>query len=481
MHFKLAKARCVSLTLQVFVTIVVGCSVFSASAAQWRLAPFLELSETYTDNIALQPAGEKVAEYVTQVNPGFSLSGKGRRINLLLNYRLQNLFYSEARNRNSSNHRLLASMDAELLREFLFLDANASLLQRIVNPDGDIGQGNIAFSSNRQNIATTTLSPYLKKKLGSWSQAEVRYTRSRIRSLDGLSRGSVSDAISGQLVDLKRAGRWFWRVDFSSRYVEYTARLRPDEQWKNISFSLDHRFSRKLSFNGVVGYEDNKYLRGSGVTTPKGGYWNIGINWRPIPRTNLVVGRGERYFGPVWNFNLAHRARRSTITGDYIYELSSRRQYLLDVPQFDPYGNPILDPDTSEQIISRDPVDEVFVRQRASLGVDYRTLKSTTALNIYTEYRDYQLSGREEEISGGALSWFWKFNRRDSLTIVLNSRRTDVVGEYLDRLLVSRTSFERKLGRHVVAALDARQTKRQRDSGNNYTENLLTVRLTMSW
>ena len=475
------KAEHILRAFHLFVTVGVGCSVFSVSAAEWELAPFVEISETYTDNLSLKPAGQEESEYVTQLNPGFRLTGTGRYLDLSFSYRLQNLFYSKASNRSNSNHQLLANMNTELLREFLFFDASASLLQRIIDPEGNIGQGNIAFSGNRRNVATVSLSPYLKTRIGSWSLAEVRYTRSRVRSLDGTAGDSVADAVSGQFANAKSLGRWSWQVGFSSRYVEYTTGLRPDERWKNIDLAADYRFSRKIDVRGTVGYEDNEYQRGGGITAPKGAFWNVTVNWHPTPRTNLVVGRGERYFGPAWNFNLEHRARRSTITGGYTHELSSRRQYMLDVSTFDQYSNPTLDSDTAAQAVGPIPVNEVFIRQRVSLGTDFRTLKSKTALNVYTEYRDYQLSGREEDIIGSSLSWLWNFNRRDSLTFATNTRRTDIVGEYLDRLLTLRASFERKFGRRLTTTFDARRTARERGIGSDYTENLLTARLTLNW
>lgn len=443
--------------------------------------PYVEASETYTDNLFLSSAGQEESEYVTQLNPGFRLTGRGRYVDFLFSYRLQNLFYSKASNRSNSNHQLLANADTELLRDFLFFDASASLLQRIIDPKGNIGQGNIAFSGNRRNVATVAWSPYLKTRIGSWSSVEIRYTQNRVRSLDGIAGDSVADAISARFANAKPLGRWSWQTEFSSRYVEYTTGLRADERWKSFDFIVGYRFSRKIDVSGTVGFEDNKYQRGGGVVIPKGTFWNVAVNWHPTPRTNLLIGRGERYFGPLWNFNLVHRTRRSTISGGYTHELSSRRQYMLDVSLFDQTGDPEFDPDTAAQTIGLTPLNEVFIRQRVSLGADFRTLKSKTALGIYTEYRDYQLSDRKEDIIGGSLSWLWSLNRRDSLIIAMNSRKTDVVGDYLDRLLTFRTSLERKLGRRVTTSFEARRTARERGIGTDYTENLLTARLTLNW
>ena len=453
----------------------------SAGAANWRLSPSLEVSETYTNNITLAPTGQEEAEFVTQLNPGFSVSGSGRRLSLSFNYQLQNLFYSRVKGRNNSNHQLLTNFNSELLGDMLYFDGNASYRQMVVDPDGDIGQGNISINGNRQNVATTGLSPYIKRRFGNWSQGELRYTRNTLRYIDGTYEDSVSNAFSGQLASAKRTARWTWNSRFSSRKVKYVTGLRPGETWQNIDFTMRYQFGRKLDLTGTAGYENNEYQRGLGVSAPSGGYWNVGMVWRPTPRTNLVLGRGERFFGNVWNLDLTHRGRRSSVGANYSHDLSSRQQSLFEIPLYDQDGNPILDPDTSEQVTGRIAVDEVYIRQRAVLNAEYRMLRATTTLEFHREFRDYQNSRTKEDITGGSLSWRWRFSRRASLSLNSRLEFRDVIDSYTDNLRASRASLERKLGRRVTAALDARRTQRERSNGNDYTENLLTARLSMRW
>src|SRR5688500_11955427 len=68
----------------------------SASAAEWTVLPLLNLSETYTDNVRFRPEGSETSDFVTQINPGFSLAGVGRRFNVSANYLMNNLIYAEA-------------------------------------------------------------------------------------------------------------------------------------------------------------------------------------------------------------------------------------------------------------------------------------------------------------------------------------------------------------------------------------------------
>ncbi len=459
-----------------------------AEAASWRFSPSLGLSETYTDNVALQAAGQEESDFVTQVNPGFSLLADGRRLDLSLNYRLQNKFYSKTKSRNYFNHQLLASFASEPIRNLLFFDGRASYRQVLTNPQGNIGQGNIAINSSQRDVATSSLSPYVKKQFGGWVLSELRYSRDTVNYINSQIFDSISNTITGRLSDAKPSDRWSWNMAFSSRKVTYFTELRrtdnrplPGEKWQYVDYTLDYTISRKLNFNATLGYENNEYLRSPGSTEPKGVYWNFGMVWRPTSRSTFIIGRGERYFGPAWNLNLTHSWRRSTVKANYLHDVSTRRENLLGVPLFDSNGNPILNPDTSDQLTGSVPVEGVFIRQRADFSMEYRTRKTTTSMDVFKEFRQYQVSDRDEMVDGGSLSWRWSLSRRASLTLGARLTLRDVRDNYLDKLLASSATFERKLGRQVSASIDARRTRRERSNSTGYTENLLIARLTMRW
>ena len=478
MHFGFLRVERIYQFLRPIVLAAIACTTLPVMAAEWRLAPFVEISETYSSNIALRPAGLEEDEYVTQINPGLSLRGESRRLRLSLFYQLQNLFYANVPGRNTSNQQMLGSFNSELVRQKLFFEGDTSYRQIVVDPQGDIGQGNISITGSRENIATTSLSPYFRTRVGGWSLAELRYSRDTVRYLDGRWNDSVSNEISGQLADANPLDRWTWDMSFFSRKVKYVTGVRPAETWQDIGYTLDYRLSRKFNVNARLGYENNEYQRGVGVAVPTGAYWNVGVTWRPTPRSNFVVGRGERYFGPVWNLDLTHRGRHSMVNASYINDLSTQQRALLEVPLFDQDGNPIIDPDTSEQVIGRIPYNEVFLRRLGQLSMEYRTLKSTTSARVYKEYREYQSSGRKEDIDGGTLSWRWGFSRQSSLILDGRIEFREVIDAYTDNFLATRATFERRIGQRLIMAADVRRTKRERNNGSDYTELLLVARLT---
>ncbi len=455
-------------------------------AASWEVKPFLEISGTYADNLYLQPAGQTKSDFVTQINPGVSLVGEGPRLDLRFDYRLQNLLYASSEKLNSSYQQILGAFDSELMKDLLYFDGDAAYRQMVVDPERDIGQGNISINTFRQNIATSRLTPYLKRRLGGWAESELRYSREAVRFLDGNSttytEDSVSDIVSGNLADARTADRWGWRLGFYSRKVKYTPGLRPRETWQNVRSSLDYLVGRKLSLNGTLGYEKNEYQRGGGVPALSGAFWTVGFDWRPSPRTSFRLSRGERYFGPVWNLELSHRGRRTEASASYIHDLNTRARTLVSVPVYDSNGNPVINPNTSEQLIGRIPVNEVFIRQLGQLNLEFRTRKSRSRVGIYREIRDYQQSGRQEDINGAFLAWRWSLTRRGSLNLESRFTLMDVavLNAYTDDMITSSVSYRKELGQKSTATVEYERTRRARSNTTDYSENLLAVRLIIS-
>src|SRR5450830_1196379 len=63
-------------------------------AAEWRFTPELTLRETYSDNITLAPSGSEQSGFVTEIAPGFTITGKGRRSQLRATYQARSINYS---------------------------------------------------------------------------------------------------------------------------------------------------------------------------------------------------------------------------------------------------------------------------------------------------------------------------------------------------------------------------------------------------
>ncbi len=486
--YKIARLRTeaapvVSRTL--FVLLILSASTV-AGAASWRFSPSLELSETYSDNITLRPAGKERSDYVTEVAPGFGLSADGRRLDFALNYRWQGLYYARDNGRNSAYHQLGASMSSILVKNLFFVDGNASYRQTLRTRGAAVGQGSIASTGNLRNILTTSVSPYLKRKLGGWAETELRYTQSSVFYPNGGGSDSFSNGVVFRLAGRKVTTRWSWALGYRAQRIDYreteqvsAVTRQGDVTTRQGDLQLGYRLSNRLGLNGQIGREENEYSRAAGISAPDGNFWNIGLNWQPSSRTQLSLGGGRRYYGRSWYLNLSHRGRHTTLSATYSEGVTTRRQYQLAL-RLDAAGQPIIDVNTQTLLWEVVPRDEVYIHRRAQLKYSYRTRRSTSSLSLYQERREYQESQVNETVRGVGIAWHWTPGRRVDFSV-----GTDLVlSEYSirpddDRRLAGHASLTRKLGRYMDTRLEARHTRR--DSGSDYTENLLSARLTLRW
>ncbi|HEB55848.1 MAG TPA: TIGR03016 family PEP-CTERM system-associated outer membrane protein [Gammaproteobacteria bacterium] len=449
-----------------------------AEAASWRFSPSLELAETYSDNITLRPAGKERSDYVTEVTPGFGLSADGRRLNLALNYRWQGLYYARDNEKNSSYHQLGAGMDGTLVDDLFFVDAHARYRQTLAVAGAAVGQGAIASTGNLQNILTTSVSPYLRRKLGGWAETELRYTQSSVLYSNNNDRDSFSNGVDFRLAGRRAVTRWSWAVNYHAQSIDYRATEQAGVTTRQGDLQLGYRLSSRLGLNGQFGREENEYPRAASTPAPAGNFWDMGLDWQPNPRIQVSLGGGKRYYGSNWRLNLSHRGRRTTLRATYSEGLTTRRRYQLAL-QLDDVGLPIIDVDTGSLLLEVLPRDEIYLRRRAQLNYSYATRRSTTSFSLYQEWREYQERRIDETVRGAGVAWQWAPGRRVDFSVgtdfVLNgsSIRQD------DRRLAGHATLTRKLGRYMDARLEARHTRR--DGGSDYTENLLTARLTLRW
>ena len=102
---------------------------------------------------------------------------------------------------------------------------------------------------------------------------------------------------------------------------------------------------------GSVGYEDNDIQTSRSVTS--GSIWDVGLLWKPNPRTSLNAKYGSRYFGDAWSVFATHRTRRSQLTLGTSRDADNRRtEELVDSNLFllDDDGFIVTDPNTGDPI-----------------------------------------------------------------------------------------------------------------------------------
>ncbi len=144
-------------TLSVFMAVGIASS---AQALDWRLEPSVGASATLTDNVNQSPDNKESA-LILEVSPGFTLQSEGsRRVEATMSYYLSGVARFGGDDDNDINHNLNATGKAELMEDFLFVDANARVSQDLISLVGSPADAAIN-DSNRATTASYSISPYI--------------------------------------------------------------------------------------------------------------------------------------------------------------------------------------------------------------------------------------------------------------------------------------------------------------------------------
>lgn len=504
-----------SFFLQVSARLLVGslaCLSTATQATEWKVTPRLALSETYSDNILLAPSGSEQSEWVTQVNPGVSIEGKGADLRVQADYTLQNLIYANDSSRNNFHHQLATNANATLVDNTLFLDASGSISQQATSLLGPQSNQNVN-PGNVTDVSTYSVSPYLVHRFGSTAVGQLRFTHDAASS----GAGGLSDSTANR-VDLRlNSGASFrdlgWGVTYTDEKADYD--LRPDVESKVLTGTASYPVLPKLRVVATAGYEKNNftYLPGQ---EPKGSFWSAGLNWAPTTQTGMNASVGERFFGKTYAFGFNHRTAQTTWLASYSEDITSTRQDLLNpdiqhmagglkaayrffgIPRTDQQilqqaqddaismGLPLLVL-TNQYYLSKQLLGSVAMHSGKSLVTLTATRSVRDALETTAFTSSFGLISAPVESTvkqyGLNASWAFQMSPRD--TFNLGAGLTRSVFPDLSRTDDTRSitlDVTRKLEQKLTGSLGFRHTQLvSNDNQNEYSENAITGRLLWTW
>lgn len=468
------------------VALLIGISL-PAAADDWDVTPHLTAAETYTDNVGLaRDEAAEEEEWITQLNPGLTLSRSGGRAELDLEYRMQNLYYARESERNNTFHQFAAHGNAELMKESVFLEADAGYSQQIISPEERVALRNIDVTQNRTDVGTARVSPYAVKRFGNSATSTLRYTYDQVY----FERGPVSDTQSHSYLAQLESGRRFNRLGWALSYQrrEEDRRARGDTvQTESVTARTSWQATAKLHLFLSGGYERDEFRQRAGAEEPEGTFWNAGFSWAPTPRTSVTASRGERFFGETWNLTASLRTRSTRWSARYNEDVRTVQQLLLDREVFqltDPFGQPVIGPEGQpvfvEVVIPR-LSDEVFVERRGSLSVAKDTGKSTFTLRLTESEREFQEGTEADQTSAVLASWRWRFATRTYSLLSGRWRRHEVEATQTESdLQDTSVAIVRRIRRNLTGSVELTHTKQETENGTGgYDQNTVTARVNM--
>lgn len=305
---------------------------FHSSAADWTITPTLGLKETYTDNVRLTQ-DNKESDFITQINPGISLTGVGPHLTADARYVMQNIFYVKENSHNATNHRLNANANAELLDDLFFVDAKASISQRSISSFGPQSTDNTNITNNSTNVKTYSISPYLLNHFQNFATSELRYTHDSVSTTGSGSAVSsgLSNSQSDNILVGLRSGTDFrilgWGLNYNKQRIDFNTGQTVDLE--TYGGDLRYLVTPHFGLTATGGEEKNNYLSLAGKSSG-GPYWTGGFEWNPSQRTSIAANAGKRYFGNTYSLKADLRSRKTYWNVSYNEGITTtRNQFLL--------------------------------------------------------------------------------------------------------------------------------------------------------
>ncbi|WP_426167317.1 TIGR03016 family PEP-CTERM system-associated outer membrane protein [Pseudoduganella sp. R-34] len=312
------------------------CAAFPAQAA-WDFTPTAAARATYSDNVGLQADDRADSGMVLQLTPGFQLLNHSQRFDFSLDYALSLYEYAGARRNGAQRHNqdLNSQLKSRLVEDFLYLDAQAGIHQQATSAFGPLQAGNDYVRTNRTEVRTYRISPYLVHRFGAFANGQLRYTHDSVSTDNAGMRRSDGNTISAQLASGATFRRFLWDAMASRSVIDEQlpsigggAERQQTTSSKAANVNLRYAATPQLNLGVYGGYDSYDFSSVGGAQS--GAAYGGSLQWTPSARTSVQATAGHRFYGPSYSLALQHRSRGTVWNIGYSDSVSSTRsQFVL--------------------------------------------------------------------------------------------------------------------------------------------------------
>lgn len=311
------------------------CAAFPAHAA-WDFTPTAAARLTYSDNVGLNRDEAASGGFVLQMTPGFNLLNHSPRFDFSMDYSLNLYEYSGGQRTSTQRHSqdLSSKLKSRLVEEMLYLDAQAGIHQQATSAFGPLQGGNDYVRTNRNEVRSYRVSPYLVHRFGAFANGELRYSHDSVTTDNVGMRRSDGNTISGSLASGPTFRRFSWDASAMRSVIDEEL---PDvaggtraqsTSSKAANINLRYAATQQLNVGMFGGYDDYDFSGLGGAQS--GAAYGANVQWTPSARTSLQASAGHRFYGPSYSLALQHRSRGTVWNIVYSDSVSSTRsQFLL--------------------------------------------------------------------------------------------------------------------------------------------------------
>lgn len=432
-----------TLGLSLLGLVLLSAPAYSEQSKDWGISPSLRLGLDYSDNLNLA-SSNKTETFFGTVAPGILIARQGRYLKLGADYRLSLVDYRSSSRNDSYFHNLNAFADAELVEDHLFIDAQATASQQLIdNRSAGFADPSLAPDAFT-NTLTFAITPTWRQRFGDYTHI-------------ALSIGY--DAVIYQ-TDAEDSEGFNYNLSFDTRdnpnKLYWTLVARQDGAKANntdrtlnrndfIQVQLGYRHSAQLDLRIGTGYSDSHLDTPSDSDISSGAtFESAGLTWTPNPRTSIDLNYSDQIqSGTNRSLIIAHRRRHGTLSLSMQQSLSSVRQQQLQgvflgsmiCPSGDSFsvancrfigpGDSTI-PGPNEQHIRINGLttslnEGRFINEALYANYSHRFRKSNVSLGLSGIRRKFQdLSKRVEDDMGFNLGWKLLLSSRSSMSIRYN-------------------------------------------------------------
>lgn len=406
----------------------------------WQFSPTLALREIFMDNVRLT-AKDKSSDFISEVAPGFILTGGSRKVRADVTYRAQNLFYLHDSSLNDLNHELDAITTLTGFDQRFAVEGRANYSQQPLSLDGPINGAifdqNLADTGNSNNAKAYGLTPSWQQPIAGLALIRMQYDFNR---LDNEGATTIRD-FQTNLSSFPGSGLVGWSLLFLDEQTDNEKA--DDESQQRLNLDLNYSIGPQYSVVASAGREKIEFS--DVVPTQEGPSWSFGGQWHPSPQTEFELRVGERVFGSTYLLNASQVHRRLRFFTNYNEEVTSNSRQLLAnfaTDPSDPFGGGIDSPNEVNQA-------DVFVQKRLEMGVEFTGVKTTSSIRIFDDSRESQTGFANRDLQNIEWQIIRQLTRKNSLEFIANFGTQDASGVILSksRTLELEVVLRRKLGK----------------------------------
>lgn len=444
------------------VTAAIGAigSVSTSYAANWDIVPSISVAEVYTDDVDLDSTFAQ-SDFVTQTTLGASIIATGPRFTMNFNYGLTHLYYPGLEgDKDEFRHNLLGTSNAELVRDFVFLDINTGITQQFIDRRASFSTVSLVRTENRATVAIADVSPYVVNKVGmNFATLTTRYRYSYVDSsqnltLTGANLGANS-ATFHEASTILTSGTKFTKLTWSFNNVYRNERSSNGRDNDIYSSTLlgDYQFTRKVAFIASVGYAKRNSDFGpanfSGIT------WRAGGRLTPGPRTIIEATYGKDFVGNTVALNASYRITpniTATLSYNDLYQ-SFQNIALGDLLAGTGAGGGV-----QQQIIS----DTFARRQRWLASITGVRGRSTITFNASHEETTTEDTDTTFTRLAAGVDWTRQLSPRSSFTASVILMEDDfIIDPEKDVFVAYSASYDYNISANIIGTLEYIHTKRR--------------------